>query len=229
VLKRIDAGGALNSGLISYQVDGEQYVAAAVGGVTENPSTVAGPLRVSIYGLHGPDKPQSVTLERLEPSDSPQVPAVAWLYIQNCGQCHGTPRQAAVTGSSAPPIGRQSQLADPDLLKQFLATVPPPMPRVYPGILEEKDVEKLAEFLKSQVFNCGPDELQSCALPTKPMSGGTTAWRAVYAVLTSPRCINCHPVSSKLPGFMGLRSGLSPPRRRSPSALLHGGSRRRRF
>jgi PQQ-like domain len=103
VLKRIDVGGALNSGLISYQVDGEQYVAAAVGGTTENPSTVAGPLRVSIYGLHGPDKPQSVTLNRLDPSDSPEVTAVAWLYIQNCAQCHGAPKQAAVIGSSAPP------------------------------------------------------------------------------------------------------------------------------
>jgi alcohol dehydrogenase (cytochrome c) len=203
VLKRIDVGGALNSGLISYQVDAEQYVAAAVGGTTENPSTVAGPLRVSIYGLHGPDKPQSVTLNRLEPSDSPKVPAVAWLYIQNCAQCHGTPRQAAETGSSAPPIGRQSQLADPELLKQFLATVPPPMPRLYPGVLEEKDVEMLAQFLKTNVFNCGPNELQSCAPPAKPTSSGTTAWRAIYSVLTSPRCINCHPVSSKLPAFVG--------------------------
>jgi alcohol dehydrogenase (cytochrome c) len=33
LLKRIDAGGALNSGLISYQVEGEQYVAATVGGL----------------------------------------------------------------------------------------------------------------------------------------------------------------------------------------------------
>jgi alcohol dehydrogenase (cytochrome c) len=43
LLKRIDAGGALNNGLISYAVEGAQYVAAAVGGATENPSTVAGP------------------------------------------------------------------------------------------------------------------------------------------------------------------------------------------
>ena len=38
LLKRIDAGGALNSGLISYSVRGEQYVAAAVGGL---PRTLA--------------------------------------------------------------------------------------------------------------------------------------------------------------------------------------------
>jgi hypothetical protein len=44
----------------------KQYVAAAVGGATENPSTVAGPLRVSVYGLHGGDKPKVVTLDRLQ-------------------------------------------------------------------------------------------------------------------------------------------------------------------
>ena len=32
VLNRIDTGGALNNGLISYAVDGRRYVAAAVGG-----------------------------------------------------------------------------------------------------------------------------------------------------------------------------------------------------
>ena len=43
LLKSNDTGGALNSGLISDSVDGEPYVAAAVGGATEDPRTVAGP------------------------------------------------------------------------------------------------------------------------------------------------------------------------------------------
>jgi hypothetical protein len=60
------------------------------------------------------------------------------------------------------------QLADPELLKQFLATVPPPMPRLYPGLLTDNDVELFAEFLKTTVFNCGPNEPQSCAPPGKP-------------------------------------------------------------
>src|SRR5262249_12330516 len=65
LLKSIDTGGALNSGLISYSVDGVQYVAATAGGSTENPSTVAGPLRVVIYSLQGSDTPKVVTLPRL--------------------------------------------------------------------------------------------------------------------------------------------------------------------
>jgi hypothetical protein len=199
LLKRIDTGAALNNGLISYKVGGDQYVAATVGGPTENPSTVAGPLRVSIFGLHGSDHPKVVALERMPP---PAGVSPAALAYASCGQCHGSPKLAAATGGSAPPIGRQSQLADPELLKQFLATVPPPMPRLYPGVLTENDVELLAGYLKTNVFMCGQNEPQRCAPPTKAMTGGTPAWQAIYSVLTSPRCINCHPVASpKLPLF----------------------------
>ncbi|MGC2202032.1 MAG: hypothetical protein WA633_18090, partial [Stellaceae bacterium] len=76
------------------------------------------------------------------------------------------------------------------------ATVPPPMPRLYPGVLTEKEVEMIADYLKTNVFKCGPGEPQSCEPPAKPVTGGTPAWRAIYSVLTSPRCINCHPVAS---------------------------------
>lgn len=120
VLKRIDVKGALNNGLISYQVNGEQYVAAAVGGPIENPSSVAGALRVTVYGLHGSDTPKVVTLDRLAP-ELPGVQPSNALFFQVCTQCHGY----FGAGTSAPPIIRQSQLADPKLLKQFLETVPP--------------------------------------------------------------------------------------------------------
>ena len=49
------------------------------------------------------------------------------------------------------------------------------------------------------------DAFQSCEPPRQPTSGGTKDWQAVYSVLTSPRCMNCHPVASpKLPLFSGL-------------------------
>ena len=193
LLTSINTGGALNSGLISYSVGGEQYVAATIGGPTENPSTVAGALRVVVFGLHGSDHPKMVKLDRLPLPAGVSAGALAYA---SCAQCHGPPAQAAAIGGSAPPIGRQSQLADPALLKQFLATVPPPMPRLYPGVLTDNDVEALAGYLSTNVFKCGPNEPQRCAPPAQPMSGGTQAWQAIYSVLTSPRCINCHPVAS---------------------------------
>jgi alcohol dehydrogenase (cytochrome c) len=197
LLKSINAGGALNDGLISYSVNNTQYIAATVGGATENPSTVAGPLRVVVYAISGAGQPHVVTLDRLEPLPAPGKSANETMYDAVCEQCHAS----AGTGGSAPPLARQSQLADPELLEQFLATVPQPMPRLYPGLLNAQEVGEIAAYLKTSVFNCGPNEIQSCEPPPKPSSGGTKAWQAIYSVLTSPRCINCHPVASKLPPF----------------------------
>lgn len=198
LLTRIDAGGALNNGLISYAVDGEQYVAAAVGGMTENPSPVAGALRVAIYGLHASDRPRVVALDRLPPSAAPGWTENHVAFIQACGQCHGT----TGGGSSAPGLARQSQLSDPERLKQFLTTVLPPMPHLYPGMLDDNDVKMIADYLKTDVFKCGPKEIQSCDVPPHPTTGGTEEWRAIYSVVTSPRCINCHTVVSKLPSTL---------------------------
>ena len=55
MLKSIDVKGALNSGLISYAVDGTQFLAAEAGGAQLNsagitrPLRVGGPLRVKIF------------------------------------------------------------------------------------------------------------------------------------------------------------------------------------
>jgi alcohol dehydrogenase (cytochrome c) len=199
LLRSIDAGGALNNGLISYSTGGAQYVAAAVGGATENPSTVAGPLRVVVYGLHASEKPTIVTLDRLRPSAFPRVSANEASFNQNCQQCHGR----GGSGGSAPPLTRQSQLGDPELLKQFLATVRPPMPLLYPGVLDDSEVQMIADYLRTDVFKCGPGEVQSCEAPARPTSGGTKEWQDVYSVLTSPRCINCHSIVSNLPTYLG--------------------------
>jgi mono/diheme cytochrome c family protein len=181
-------------------VNGEQYVAAAVGGPIENPSSVAGALRVTIYGLHDSDTPKIVTVDRL----APQIPGVQpsnALFFQVCTQCHGY----FGGGTSAPPIIRQSQLADPKLLKQFLETVPPPMPRLYPGVLNDEDVDLIAEHLRLIVFKCGQPDGQSCEPPGQPSTGGTDAWKAIYSVLTSPRCLNCHsgPMATCIPPIPG--------------------------
>ena len=74
------------------------------------------------------------------------------------------------------------------------------MPHLYPGLLNDDDVRELADYLKTDVFKCGPDAPQICDVPTYPTSRGTKEWQAIYNVITSPRCINCHTVASaKLP------------------------------
>ncbi len=145
VLDRVDAGGALNNGLISYAVDGTQYVAAVVGGVALNTAGVAGAMRVSIFGLHGSDTPRIVRLVPMARPGSTPAEQAADEYLGVCADCHGVRAQ----GQTYPSLERQTQLAgNPEALKAFLAYVPPPMPRLYPGLLSDEDVRLIAEHLK---------------------------------------------------------------------------------
>ena len=66
------------------------------------------------------------------------------------------------------------------------------MPIVYPGLLDEKDVESIAAYLKTLTTNGNPKAPSSYAPPT---TAGSKPWQAIYSVLTTPRCINCHTVT----------------------------------
>jgi alcohol dehydrogenase (cytochrome c) len=168
VLKRIDAGGALNSGLISYALDGKQYVAAAVGGVTWNSAGVSGPLKVSIFGLPAGD-PKILQLDRL-PTQTTGHAANEETFKRICANCHGERGQGAIY----PSLVAYPELSDPGRLERFLATVPPPMPRLYPGLLDSDDVRRIAAYMEG-------------------ITGGPSPqWQTIYSVLTHPTCLNCH-------------------------------------
>ncbi len=165
VLDRIDTGGALNNGLISYAVDGTQYVAAAVGGVALNTDGVAGALRVSIFGLHGSAMPRIVRTAPLPLLGRTPAEKAAFVYGFVCADCHGEDARGRVY----PSLERQTQLAgNPAALKAFLAYVPPPMPRLYPGLLNDKDVDLIARYLKV-VLKPSP------ATPAAPATGSSGA------------------------------------------------------
>ncbi|MFY9825936.1 MAG: PQQ-binding-like beta-propeller repeat protein [Thermoanaerobaculia bacterium] len=196
VLKSIDAGGALNNGLISYAVQGKQYVAAAVGGLTLNPAGVSGPLRVVVYGLQGSDPPKVVKVKPRAPITPIPLPGFV------CGGCHGFQGE----GYSYPPLLRHTELVNTEVLKDFLSSVPPPMPILYQpdgqGLLDETEVGMIAAYLKyvTSAENPKNNQVANSAPPgyvyKPPVSGGTPAWQKVYSVLTNQRCINCHTVTN---------------------------------
>src|SRR5689334_2055470 len=112
-----------------------------------------GPLRVVVYPISGPSQPHVATRDRLEPVPAPGQSADEAIYTAVCEQCHA----ATGSGGNAPPA-RQNQLADPELLKQFLVTVPQPMLRLYSGLLNEQGMGEVDEYLRTKVFNSGPNE-----------------------------------------------------------------------
>jgi alcohol dehydrogenase (cytochrome c) len=169
VLTRIDAGGALNNGLISYALDGRQYVAAAVGGATLNSAGVSGPLKVSIFALQTSDLPKVLKLDRL-PAQTTGDAANVETFTRICAPCHGDRGQ----GRTYPSLTAYPELADPARLGRFLASVPPPMPRLFPGLLNSDDVRRIAAYI--QIITGGP----------------SPQWQSIYSVLSDPICTNCH-------------------------------------
>lgn len=186
VLKTIELEAALNHGLIAYPLDGQPRIAVATGGTSMTTAGVAGPLAVKLLGM---DPGETVTrhqFPRLLPED-PDGEAGKALFLSVCSNCHGK----SATGGLYPSLMRNGDLSSPKHLADFLATVPPPMPRLYPGLLDKKDVSLIAQYLRTTVFDCRSTP-QNCEKPGQPKSQGTRAWRSVYSVMTSPRCLNCH-------------------------------------
>ncbi len=191
VLKRLALGGAMNNGLIAYTTRKETLLAATVGGSSITTAGIAGPLNVTIMALGSPRVPLKRTFSRLLP-EGEQVQMGEALYLTVCGNCHGK----TGGGGLYPSLMRHGSLADPHRLKKFLAYVTPPMPRLYPGLLKGGEVALIAQYLKTQIFKCGQPGGVDCSAPGKAASAGAADWRKIYAVMTSPRCLNCHTYSS---------------------------------
>lgn len=188
--QRQDLGGALNNGLISYAVGKQQYLAAAVGGSSITTDGVAGPLRVTVLGLSQRKQPKVTSFPRLRQTDSFASPPKA-LFMTVCSNCHGQ----SGTGALYPSLLRHTHLADPRRLEAFLASVPDPMPKLFPGLLNKSEVRLIANYLRTDIFKCGQSGGQDCKPYGKPVTGGTQEWRQIYSVLVDPRCQNCHTAS----------------------------------
>lgn len=188
--QRQDLGGALNHGLISYAVEDRQYLAAAVGGSSITTDGVAGPLRVTVLGLSDRKKPNVTSFPRIKPAEN-FTSAPKALFMTVCSNCHGQ----SGTGALYPSLLRHTHLADPKRLEKFLATVPDPMPKLYPGLLNSSDVRLIANYLRTDVFKCGQSGGQNCKPYGPAVTGGSREWRQIYSVLVDPRCQNCHTAS----------------------------------
>ena len=186
VLKSVDLGATLNHGLIGYAESEQSRIAVAAGGSSVATAGLAGPLQIKILGLGGGGQADHYRFPRLQPPEISDSPGMS-LYLAVCGNCHGR----SATGGLYPSLMRNGDLSDPKRLRHFLATVPAPMPKLYPGLLKSREVDQIAEYFRTTLFDCAATP-ETCKPPGKPRSLGSRDWRSVYSVLTSPRCINCH-------------------------------------
>ncbi len=132
LLKRIATGGALAGGVITYGINGHQFVAVAAGNVSR-----------TAFGALG--KP-SVIIMTIDDADSTTSSGAATergkvLYSRNCTACHG-PSGNAVTNHDLHGLTRQHVI-------ETLKAPKLPMPKMFPGLLDEQDLSDLAEYVAS--------------------------------------------------------------------------------
>ncbi len=154
LLRKLDTGGALAGGVITYSIDGRQYVASTSGNVSRLTFGELGKPSIVVYALQGGTQQSSskktsippsapTTAAALEPSSGDPLRGAA-LYTQSCAACHGAHGEGA-TGPALLKVGTRLSLAE---IVAQIENPAPPMPKLYPAQLDARQAADLADYLK---------------------------------------------------------------------------------
>jgi mono/diheme cytochrome c family protein len=150
VLHKASAGGAMAGGVVTYEQDGKQYVAFAAGNISRNAFGDLGFPSVVIMALDA--KPVAgAQPAMLRPAaggnGSPNVAAGRRLYGQVCEACHGPDGNLIADKRLSTLASRLDQPATINYLKEPRA----PMPKMYPDLLNEQNIQDVAAFLHEEL------------------------------------------------------------------------------
>ncbi len=125
-------GGALAGGVVTYEDRGKQYIAFASGNVSRNAFGALGVPSVVIMAVSGGAAPLAANLAHGRN-----------LYSQICSNCHG-PDGNLVGGHELSTLKARRDLAQ---TVSYIKSPQPPMPRLYPGLLDDQSVTDVATYL----------------------------------------------------------------------------------
>jgi alcohol dehydrogenase (cytochrome c) len=129
-------GGALAGGVVTYAVAGKQYVAVASGNVSRNTFGVLGTPTVIVYAL--PSETDGGVAGVGRGRDR---------YRSLCADCHGTDG-ALLSNANLQTVHQRRDAAG---LRAYLKRPTPPMPKLYPEILDDAGVDDVARYLEQQL------------------------------------------------------------------------------
>jgi alcohol dehydrogenase (cytochrome c) len=141
VVNKVQTGGALAGGLVTYEAAGRQYVAFADGNVSRNAFGALGLPSVVIMALN----PKSLNTAT-GPAGGPDVAAGRRIYGQICVACHGPEGNLVTDHSLNAAVARQGKPATIAYIKNPKL----PMPKMYPDLLNEQSVLDVTDYLYQQ-------------------------------------------------------------------------------
>jgi alcohol dehydrogenase (cytochrome c) len=121
--------------VVTYAVDGRQYIAFTSGSVSRSSLGVIGVPTIIILALDGATRrPHADRIEH------------GWLlFAQNCAGCHG----ASGEGGSGKSLRNLAARRSVKSTIQWIENPTPPMPKLFPSPLSERDVRDVAVYLRS--------------------------------------------------------------------------------
>jgi alcohol dehydrogenase (cytochrome c) len=151
-----DLGGAIAGGVVTYMVNGKQYVASTAGNVSRMTFQTTGSPRIVIGALNRPEgRPElMVALPRVTPDGPPNGPlgspakAVSGQnnFDQFCASCHGKRGEG---GSGGPSLVAPTARKDQTAIVDFIKNPNPPMPKLNPSPLDNDEVTAVAEYVRT--------------------------------------------------------------------------------
>ncbi len=145
LLRKVQTGGALAGGVVTYAVGNEQYVAFASGNISRSAFGALGVPSVVIMGLNGrrasPAQARRTSFNgRAGPAD---LSRGRTLYYQVCVTCHGSNGNQLADHKLSDLAARLSE----DSTVRYIENPKPPMPKLYPQLLTKQNVVDVAAYL----------------------------------------------------------------------------------
>jgi mono/diheme cytochrome c family protein len=144
VLHRIETGGSIAGGVVTYSVGGRQYVAFTSGNVSRGGFEATGSPKLVVMALDAPEMSMySVALPEVNGkglvSSQPAVVRGEQVFAGLCTGCHGARGEQGVADA-----GRRTIEA----LTEFIKEPTGAMPRLYPQPLDEAEVTAVATYVQ---------------------------------------------------------------------------------
>jgi alcohol dehydrogenase (cytochrome c) len=154
VVNKVQTGGSLAGGLVTYEMGGRQFVAFADGNVSRNAFGALGLPSVVIMALNPRTLPgaaaATATVNAGTVGNGPPGPAdVAAgrrLYSQVCVTCHGPEGNLVPDHKLSTAVTRQNRAAT----SAYIRSPKPPMPKMYPDLLNDQSIIDVTEYLYQQ-------------------------------------------------------------------------------
>jgi len=150
-LYKVNTGGAIAGGVVTYEADGKQYVALTSGNISRGTfSATGGPPKIVIMttGLSN-DSPRIVAVREEAPhaagGHSTGSGHGKTLFAQYCTACHG----AAGEGGMGPALKGETAKKNLEQVIAFIKSPKAPMPKLYPSPLNDGDVDDVAAFVET--------------------------------------------------------------------------------